>query len=223
MLRGRDGVQSFATAQRRLVVMKYDVTQFKSLEIALKELERFVRDGDHLRSGRRFKSFNYALSRELLANWLICAVANFGEPDRITFVTDPSGGGDGVIWDRETTIGWPTEHVFAHAGAPDATTSAEALILKRIKAKQARGKAYAAGKVLVVFVEGLGLWHPNKVGRSLPDPLDFGAVIVVGLQGVVEGEYVYQVTRVDLRDRLPPSWEVFIAKGFDSWEVRRVM
>lgn len=35
--------------------MKHDVRRFKSMEICLKELEPFIRDGMHLQSGKPFK------------------------------------------------------------------------------------------------------------------------------------------------------------------------
>ena len=48
--------------------MKYPVTRFKSLEIALKELEPFVRDGMHLQTGKPFKPLDGMRSRLALAN-----------------------------------------------------------------------------------------------------------------------------------------------------------
>jgi hypothetical protein len=47
--------------------------------------------------------------REVLANLLICAIANFeSEPDRFTFVgTDDPIGGDGVIEDTQTEDTFP--------------------------------------------------------------------------------------------------------------------
>jgi hypothetical protein len=56
--------------------MKYPIIRFKSLTVALKELAPFVRDGRHLQNGRPFDRLGGMLSREVLANWLICAAAN---------------------------------------------------------------------------------------------------------------------------------------------------
>jgi hypothetical protein len=35
--------------------VKYQITRFKSLEAALKELEPFIRNGEHLHTGKPFK------------------------------------------------------------------------------------------------------------------------------------------------------------------------
>lgn len=77
--------------------MKYSVKHFKSMAIALKELEPFIRNGKHLESGKAFGKFNDARSRELVANWLLCVAYNFvaGE-EMLTFTSDPTGG-DGIL------------------------------------------------------------------------------------------------------------------------------
>jgi hypothetical protein len=88
--------------------MKYPAKRFKSLAIALKEIEPFVRNGTHLQTGKPFANLNDMRSREILANWLICAAFNAEtQPERLTFVStaDPIGG-DGVMQDRETEETW---------------------------------------------------------------------------------------------------------------------
>ena len=172
--------------------------------------------------GKPFKNFGNARSRELLANWLICAVANIGQPERMTFGSDPTGG-DGIIWDTKGDMAWPTEHVLARA-CDDAGESAERLILERIADKHSKGgPAYAAGKMLIVFLEGrAGKWHPNRVARQLPNPLHFDAVWLAGIQGFADSEYVYAVTRLELRNGNAPTWHVSIGKNFDCWEARRI-
>jgi hypothetical protein len=57
--------------------MKYRVARFKNLQVCLKELEQYIRNGEHLQTGRPFKRFDGMLSREVLANWLLCVVCNF--------------------------------------------------------------------------------------------------------------------------------------------------
>jgi hypothetical protein len=97
----------------------------------------------------------------------------------------------------------------------------EALILKQIKLKWEKGAAYAKGRTLVVFLNAPGIvWYPNGLARQLPDPLYFEAVWVVGLQGVVDGAYVYTVTRLDLSQGDAPTWRVRIAKDFESWTIQ---
>lgn len=93
-------------------VEDHRVTKFKSMAIALKELEPFIRDGQHLQTGREFVRFGRLRSRELLGNWLVCAVLNVVlGAERITFASDPTGG-DGLILDLETGDGRFTEHVM---------------------------------------------------------------------------------------------------------------
>jgi hypothetical protein len=52
--------------------MKYPAARFKSLAMALKELEPFIRNGEHLQTGKPFEKFGGMRSREILANWLLC-------------------------------------------------------------------------------------------------------------------------------------------------------
>ena len=65
--------------------MKYSVIQFKNLKVALKELEPFIRNGEHLQSGKPFKQLGQMRSREALANWLLCVVL------------DAEAGADGIV------------------------------------------------------------------------------------------------------------------------------
>lgn len=204
--------------------MKYQVTRFKNLKVALKELEPFIRNGEHLQTGKPFKRFGGLRSRELLANWLLCvAVNSASQSNRLTFSSDPLGG-DGVIRDSETEETWQTEHVLVPRADGDDTEDVKTLILKQIELKQSKGgTAYASGKTLVVFLNtGGGVWSPNEVTKRLPTPLYFEAVWVVGLQGVEGGEYTYNVTRLDLRQGNAPVWRVRIGKYFDAWEVEPI-
>jgi hypothetical protein len=57
-------------------LMKYPITRFKSMEVALKEMEPFVRNAVHLQSGKAFKQLGGIRSREVLANWLLSATIN---------------------------------------------------------------------------------------------------------------------------------------------------
>lgn len=82
--------------------MKARVTKFKNLAVGLKELEPFIRNGTHLRSGRPFASMDGMRSREALANWLICAALNGAAGKQLTFSSDPTGG-DGFIIDEAVT------------------------------------------------------------------------------------------------------------------------
>jgi hypothetical protein len=204
--------------------MKYRVTQFKSLDVALKELEPFIRNGEHLQTGKPFKKYGRMLSREMLGNWLVCVAINAEDGIELTFCSDPVGG-DGIICKRATGETWPTEHVMVPRLREGQKGDAEALILKAIQQKRLRGAAYARGKTLIVFLEaGLaaGKWFPNRVARQLPRPLDFASAWVVALKGVEEGEYVYSVTHLDVSEGNAPVLLVRIAKEFNAWGVTRI-
>ena len=201
--------------------MQYPIKRFKSLKIALKELEPFVRNPEHLQTGRPFSNFGGLRSRELLGNWLLCvAVNSMFPPDRLTFTSDPLEG-DGIICDNVTGKTWQTEHVFVPSVHGSEVAAVEVLVLKAIKKKHSKGgAAYASGKTLVVFLDvGGGTWYPNRVAKQLPKPLHFEAVWVVGLQAVEAGDYVYAVTRLDLTLGNAPAWRVRIGKDFDEWAV----
>jgi hypothetical protein len=201
--------------------MKHPVKKFISLEACLKELEPYVRSGKHLETGRPFKRFGGMRSREVLANWLLCVVLNEPHPkERFTFTSDPVDG-DGIVYDLDDKSAYPTEHVLVPSGRRG--QSAEQLILDAIAHKQNKGgKAYASGKILVVFLNAAaGSWHPNKVARQLNQNVDFEAIWVVGLQRVEDGDYIYAVTSLDLSWGDAPTWFVRIGNGFDSWRVER--
>jgi len=205
--------------------VKYQITRFKSLQAALKELEPFIRNGEHLETGKPFKRFGGLRSRELLANWLLCAVVNYDSraADRLTFTSDPLGG-DGIIYDSEKDASWPTEHVLVPAARTRAAVDVEAQILKAIEHKRKKGgAAYASGKTLVVFLNaGGGKWYPNRVARRLPNPLHFAVVWVVGLQHVEAGEYVYGVAQLDVSEGDAPAWAIRIGSDFSKWKIERI-
>ena len=205
--------------------MKYRVVRFKSLKEALKQLEPFIRNGEHLQTGRPFGRFGGLRSREILANWLLCVALNFtqNQEDRFTFSSDPIGG-DGIIYDTATKMTWPTEHVLVPRTRGGEAEDVAALILRAVAGKQRKGgAAYASGKILVVFLNAAGgEWHPNKVAKLLPETLYFREVWLVGLQSVTEGEYVYAATLLDLSDGNAPTWHVRIGKDFDAWQVKPI-
>jgi hypothetical protein len=195
--------------------------------VALHELERFIcRSGDHLQTGKPFKQFGGMRSREMLANWLLCVVGNYAQQaDQLTFSSDPIGD-DGIITNAVTGETWLTEHVLVPRIPVGKSADIEALILKAIARKQAKGgAAYASGKTLVVFSNAGDhtKWFPNRVARQLPGTVDFAAVWVVALQTVeADGAYVYDVTLLDLSAGNAPTFLVRIAPDFGSWVVGQI-
>jgi hypothetical protein len=202
--------------------MSYQTTRFKSMAVALRELEQFIKSPVLLETGKPLKQFGDARPRELVANWLICAAANAEEDtgERMAFHSDPTG--DGIIVDTKTGETWPTEHILVPMPRTASVSDIKASIAKAVSDKQKKGgAAYATGKTLVVFLNsGGGEWKPTRVARNLPAH-DFGAVWVVGLYSANDGEYVYGVANLHLEIGHAPAWTVHIAKDFGSWSVER--
>lgn len=191
------------------------------MKICLKELEKFILDGSHLETGKPFPRFGGLRSREILGNWLLCAVLNFEQKsDRLRICTDPQGG-DGVIYDTKQKIPEYMEHILVSKNSKT-TKNTEALILGHIDKKRNKGgKAYASGKSLVVFLNKKGEnWTPNKIAKKLPIDLYFNGVWVVGLHGVVNEEYIYNIAKLDVSGC--PVWQVYIKKSFEDWKIIRI-
>jgi hypothetical protein len=67
------------------------------------------------------------------------------------------------------------------------------------------------------------MWFPNSVARTLPNPLLFATVWVVGLQERTDdGEYIYIVAHLDVSNGDAPAFRVRITKDFDAWYVKDV-
>ena len=62
--------------------MDLPVRKFKSIEVALKTLEPYIKSATHLQTGKSFQNFGDMRSREAVANWLLCATINAVEPQR---------------------------------------------------------------------------------------------------------------------------------------------
>lgn len=206
--------------------MKHSVTKFKSLELALKELEPFIKNGAHLQSGKPFAQFGNMRSREVLANWLISATLNFEyKTIQYSFTSDPDGG-DGTIVNLETNQAWMTEHVMVpqSQNKVEGNKHIHSLILDAIDLKRNKGgEAYGSNKSLVVFVNsGQGLWIPNQVASQLPNPLYFEDVWVVSLEGVTNGKYSYRVVQLLLDSGNAPIWSIDLSEDFGAWSVNRV-
>ncbi len=192
------------------------------MDVALKELEPFIKSGQLLKTGRPLRKLGGMLPREMLGNWLICAAISSSGDRRLSFSSDPTGG-DGVIEDLDTHGTWLTEHVFVGPWNAGETPDLKKLILSAIEKKQAKGDSYASGKTLVVFSDvTAGPWHPNDIARELPCPLQFVTVWVVGLQKTTNGVYTYHVVHLELRDGNAPTYLVHICKDFGGWLVERL-
>lgn len=177
-----------------------------------------VKDPRFLRIGRPIPNFSL-LPREAWANWLLCVVLRHHFQADITFAEDDQT--DGVIYDRDTSRWFFTEHVSAlQTPGPHAQLKGEERVLHAIQLKIDRGTDYARGKRLVVFLEDAGLWYPNRVGRAIHMKHAFEAVYCVGVSSVTDNGYRYFVTQ--LNEINSPAWEVFINIDFIDWTVVQV-
>jgi hypothetical protein len=149
--------------------VKYPVTRFKSLAVALKEIEPMVRDPRHLQTGKPLEKIRRHVSARDA-----CELGSYARRPRRSMAAScyfiaTLPGGDGIIRDEATEETWQTEHVYVsqHSTGPDAMT----LILGAINHKQANGAAYCRGKTLVVFLDtpAAGMWFPNEVAKALPN------------------------------------------------------
>ncbi len=206
--------------------MKYAVVKFKSLAVALKEIEPFVRDGNHLITGKPFERFGRMRSREVLGNWLVCAVVNSVDgKESHTFTSDPIGG-DGIIVNTETNVSWPTEHVMV--GKPytlkQQALNVESRIIQAFNDKLGKGSsAYAEGKQLIILLDtSEGEWKPRNVARQLPQTLIFADVWVVGLLPFDDEKYNYGVSQLGTPLRDAPTWKIQIENDFRSWTVEKI-
>lgn len=206
--------------------MKSQVRRFKSMSIALEELKPFILNGEHLQTGRPFKLLGGMRSREALANWLICVVANHVSQSEAFFFTSDPTGGDGVIQNAQTGRTWLMEHVLVPKRRSTSGSDAgkvEDALLNAVAAKQNKGgNAYASGKQLVVFLNvDAESWSPNFVAKGLSRPLMFDQVWVVGLQSPKFG-YEYSVSKLDPGSGLAEVWLVQISTDFSKWKIERI-
>lgn len=195
--------------------------QVKDLKQVLKDMEPHIKRVQPLITGRPILNFPL-LMREALGNWLICAVGNYNGYN-ITFQTDPSGG-DGIIFNRVTKSGTYTEHVSAINNLPNAKpiTNSDDFILQKIQDKIDKGKANNdkyKNKMLVVFIEGMGNFHPLKIAREIKGKHNFSSVWSFGLEKSNDTEYCYMVIQLSTYLSDPLIYKIHIPIDFESWTV----
>ncbi len=202
--------------------MKHAINMPTTLRDAIREIGPFI-VGNEL--GKRFKSYDGLLLREVVGNWLVCAILNdqCATPDRYTLTTEPKGGGaDGAIIDRTTGLAMATEHVMATKWvdgklAENVTESAEQLVTEAIRLKNAKGSRYGTNKILVIYLEAnVRDYSPRAIREHLPPDTAFADVWVVVPQG---GLWDYDVIHVDSAFVDPPTYRVSITEAFGDWNV----
>lgn len=195
-----------------------DRQQVRDMSRLLKDMEPYVKDPHFLRSGRRFTNFNL-LPREVWANWLFCAVLQKQRKTKITFAEDDIG--DGLIVDTATGQYVRTEHVAAlDRPVGEQLPIGDARIIGAVEHKIARGPEYASGKALLVFTEGAGEWHRDKVRDAINGRHHFLAVYCISLESPGPSGYAYTLTQFDPRTpHTSISFKVKIDEDFSEWRV----
>ena len=197
------------------------INTIKDFNIALKDLEPYVKNPDFLIKGREFKNFSLR-PREAWANWLLCTILRKLHGNHLTFAEDPNG--DGFIVDTKTGEIIPTEHVSALENPLNPLPKGEDRVINAINAKISRGKAYADGKWLVVFFDGAGEFYRNKIRESIKGRHNFGAIYCIGLLTSDENGYSYSVTefRESYVDK-SITFKIEININFTDWKISQIM
>lgn len=194
----------------------------KDLKIALKDLERLVKNPQFLWNGRKFTNFSLR-PREAWANWLVCVVLRKMHKRDITFMEDDAG--DGFIVDRELGLAFQTEHVSAlNVPKGKKLPSGERRVIDAINLKIARGQDYAREKLLVVFFDGAGQFIRSNIRENIFGRHNFEAVFCVGLLDSGPDGYSYSVT--EFRDSFGDqsiTHKVGIDADFSDWKIEQIM
>jgi len=208
--------------------MRAKVTRFKTLERALGQLKQFVTEPQFLWTGTPIERFGGLRPREIWGNWLIAAVCSIGREQELSVVTDPDGsnGGDGIIWDPVTEVGWRMEHIMLPVSRQGDTRSSDERIIDAVNKKQDKGRAsYAKGKILIILNESATNehWHPTAVARNLPKN-DFDDIWVVGLHSYADGEWTFGAAQLSLNAETGQAsvFHVRINSEFTAWAVTKV-
>ena len=209
--------------------MRYSVRKLRNLRLALKEAEPAFRNvlvnrSPILESGRPYRNFGRMLPRELAANWLIAAALDHSaNSNRFHIMSDPADG-DGLIFDTVTEQALWTEHVIVinRTRGDVGCHGPQVNILERVSEKNNRGRVYGQTRHLIVFLYRSGnpeQWWPNRLARSLPQPLHFEMVWLVCFQRFDGADRIYGVTCLDVSQGHAPIWLVRIDSTFDRWAI----
>lgn len=197
--------------------------QIKDFKVALKDLEPVVKNPQYLWNGRDISNFSLR-PREAWANWLLCVVFKKIHGDRITFAEDSEG--DGIIVDKLSGLGIPTEHVSALEvpKRKKPLPQGEDRVIQAIKQKIGRGPEYAKGKYLVVFFDGAGLFYRNKIREAIFRRHNFVAVYCIGLLRTEGNCYIYSVTEfMDSHGDKSITFIVTVNMKEYIWEIKQQM
>jgi len=183
-------------------------------------MEPYIRHGRSLQVAPEFKSIKQR-PRELLGNWLICAIGCDARGKESLAVGEDPLGGDGLIVDKESDDKLFMEHVYVPAG-PEGEF--EDRVMAALQAKAAKGEEYAKGRTLVIFADAVGKWFPNRLARRIAGQHHFRGVWLVALDApsITNGTYAYNVAELDVSNGNASVSRVVVSPEFDSWTVETI-
>ena len=186
-----------------------------NFHVALKDMEKYVKDPRWLWYGRDFSNFSLR-PREVWPLWLLCVVVN--QVDNADFTFGETDDCDGVILDKRTGELTMVESVAAMDFPNTKLSKGEDRVIEAIMHKASKGKAYATGKALIVFMDGADRYEPNKIAKAVVNKHHFDAIYVVSLINDKGGtEYSYSVMALNDSDALISI--VRIESDFSNWQL----
>lgn len=199
-----------------------EIKQIANLNIAIKDLEPYVKNPKFITQGIRLTNFNM-LVREAWANILLCIVLREITGHEYTFQEEENG--DGIIFNKTNSTGFRVEHVCAmDYPAGRKLPQGDARIIWAIDHKIKRGPEYAKGKSLVVFFDGAGMFIRKNIRESIYQRHGFKVVFIIGLLQVVDSKYSYLVTEFrDSYGEKSRSHRVDIDENFNNWTITKIM
>lgn len=163
--------------------------------------------------------------REILGNWLICAVLNHtNNTEAFIFTEDPmqGGDGDGSILDLRSGIAKKTEHVFVTHERCLNAESIEVAVVEEIQRKQSKGGAsYAQGMNLVVLVDTKGEMSPDAIRLAVQGKTDFSSIWIIAFVGCSPNQ-AYEYMVIETSQGQIGRCKIDIDFKRDSWVVKQM-
>lgn len=92
-----------------------------------------------------------------------------------------------------------------------------------VEHKNKKGRAYAAGKHLIVFSDPIGQWRPSRAARKIAGNHSFKSVWVLHLGKGDADRHTYSVSVLDATEVQAPIWKILIDGQFTSWQIQRIL
>jgi hypothetical protein len=117
----------------------------------------------------------------------------------------------------------PTEHVSVLENPFNPQPKGEDRFTKVIDLKISKSNDYVKGKWLVVFSDGAGEFHTDKIREHIKGRHSFVAVYCISFLTADENGYSYSVTEFVSPKDNSVTFKVEINNEFTAWEVTPIM